>query len=189
MHTPSPSAGHIPARRGRPRQRGVSWRQMTLYTAPVAVIALYGALWIALHTGGGRGSEHTFWQSLALAETVLALLLRAWKPAGTLAGILAVYLVFSLDPLLLPAVLFALFTVAAVRDRRTVAVAAAATAAVLGASPYIHSDAVSFASYSLPRLAAAGAAIAAGTYLRAGSWPGLQRVVRSRSGNDALKGS
>jgi len=170
MHTPSPPAGHIPARRGRPRQRGVSWRHMTLYTAPVAVIALYGALWIALHTGGGRGSEHTFWQSLALAETVLALLLRAWKPAGTLAGILAVYLVFSLDPLLLPAVLFALLTVAMKRDQRTAAIAAVAAAALIAARPFIlgaRGEAVSLAGYILPRLAAVGVVVAAGMYLRA----------------------
>jgi hypothetical protein len=140
---------------------------MVAYEAPVVVIALYGAIWIALHAGGGRGSTHTFFQSLALAETVVALLLRRRKPVGALAGILAVYLVFALDPLLLPAVLFALLTVAAGRDRRTAAVTGAVTAAALAASPYIHGDAASFAGYSLPRLAAAGGAVAAGMYLRA----------------------
>jgi hypothetical protein len=135
--------------------------------APVAAIALYGALWIALHAGGGRGSTHTMFQSLALAETVLALLLRRRKPVGALAGILAVYLLFSLDPLLLPAALLALVTVAASRDHRTAAVAAAATAAATAAGPYIRGHAVSFTGYSLPRLAAAGAVVAAGLYLRA----------------------
>ena len=57
-----------------------------LHAAPVAVTALYGALWIALHAGGGRASAHTLWQSLALAETLLALLLRHRKPAGALAA-------------------------------------------------------------------------------------------------------
>ncbi|HEY2125709.1 MAG TPA: hypothetical protein VGH77_00835 [Streptosporangiaceae bacterium] len=131
-----------------------------LYAAPVVLIALYGALWITLHAGGGRGSAHTLRQSLALAETVLALLLRARKPAGALAGILAVYLFFSLDPLLLPAALLALLTVATIRDHRTVAIATTATAAALAATPYIHGDPVSFTGYSLPRLAAAGAAVA-----------------------------
>jgi hypothetical protein len=131
--------------------------------APVVVIALYGALWIALHAGGGRGSAHTLFQSLALAETVLALLLRRRKPVGALAGILAAYLLFDLGPLLLPAVLLALLTVAVIRDHRTVAVAAAAIAAVIAATPYIHHDTVSFARYGL---AAAGAAVAAGIYLR-----------------------
>jgi hypothetical protein len=37
------------------------------------------------------------------------------KPTGALAGILAAYLLLALDPLLLPGVLFALFTVAATR--------------------------------------------------------------------------
>jgi hypothetical protein len=127
---------------------------------------MYGALWIALHAKGGRGSTHALFQSLALAETVVALLLRRRKPVGALAGILAVYMLFELDPLLLPAVLFALFTVATIRDHRTVAIAAAATAAGTALWPYIHGHAGSFAGYSLPRLAAAGVVVAAGMYLR-----------------------
>lgn len=146
--------------------RTSTWPRMVLYTAPVVVIALYGALWIALHAGGGRGSTHTFFQSLALAETVAALLLRRRKPVGALAGIVAVYLVFALDPLLLPAVLFALLTVAAERDSRTAVVAAAAAAAATVAWPYVGGRAVSFAGHSLPRLAAFGIAVAAGMYLR-----------------------
>jgi hypothetical protein len=78
-----------------------------------------------------------------------------------------VYLLFALDPLLLPAVLFALLTVAATRDHRTVGVTAAVTVTALAAEPYIHGGTVSFAGYMLPRLAAAGAAVAAGLYLRA----------------------
>ena len=134
--------------------------------APVAAIALYGALWIALHPGGGRSSTHTFFQSLALAESVIALLLRRRKPVGALAGILAVYVLFQLDPLLLPAVLLALLTVAMERDRRTAIIAAAATVAATAAWPDIGGHAVSFAGYILPRLAAAGVVVAAGTYLR-----------------------
>ena len=142
-----------------------------LFAAPVAAIAVYGALWIALHAKGGRGSPHTFFQSLALAETMLALLLRRREPTGAPAGILAVYLLFALDPLLLPAVLFALFTVAAVRDHRTTAIAAATTAAALAVMPYLRGDPVSFTGYSLPRLAAACAVVAAGAYLRARRGP------------------
>ena len=137
-----------------------------LDAAPVVAVALYGALWIALHAAGGRGSTHTLFQSLALAEATLALLLRARKPVGALAGILAVYLLFSLDPLLLPAVVFALLTVAATRDHRTTVIAAITTAALIAAGPYIHGDTVSLAGYTLPRLAAAGVAAAVGTYLR-----------------------
>lgn len=144
-----------------------SWLRMTLYAAPVIVIALYGALWIAWHAGGGRGSTHTFFQSLALAETAVALLLRRRKPVGALAGIVAVYLVFALDPLLLPAVLFALLTVAMERDRSAAVIAAAATAAATVAWPYIGGRAVSFAGHSLPRLAAFAIAAAGGMYLRA----------------------
>jgi hypothetical protein len=154
-----------------------------LSAAPVAAIAVYGALWIALHAKGGRGSSHTFFQGLALAETTLALLLRKRKPTGALAGILAVYLLFALDPLLLPAVLFALFTVAAARDHRTTALAAATTMAALAVMPYLHGDPVSFTGYSLPRLAAADAMVAAGTYLRTRREPARRRTrTQRRSG-------
>ena len=158
--------------RGRPS----TWRHRVLYTAPVVVIALYGAVWITLHAGSGRGSAHTLFQSLALAEATLALLLRRRKPVGALAGILAVYLLFALDPLLLPAVLFALFTVAAVRDYRTTAIAAATTMAALAVMPYLRGDPVSFTGYSLPRLAAACAVVAAGTYLRTRREPAGRRT-------------
>jgi len=170
MHAPSPAAGHAPPR-GWSHQRRVTWPQRMLFAAPVAAIAVCGALWIALHANGGRGSPHTFFQSLALAETMLALLLRRREPTGAPAGILAVYLLFALDPLLLPAVLFALFTVAAVRDHRTTAIAAATTAAALAVMPYLRGDPVSFTGYSLPRLAAACAVVAAGAYLRARRGP------------------
>ena len=165
MHTHSPATGDIPPSDGQPGRRAFPWPKVR-YVAPVVLIAMYGALWIALHAKGGRGSTHALFQSLALAETVVALLLRRRKPVGALAGTLAVYMLFELDPLLLPAVLFALFTVATIRDHRTVAIAAAATAAGTALWPYIHGHAGSFAGYSLPRLAAAGAAAGAGLYLQ-----------------------
>jgi len=100
-----------------------------------------------------------------LTETLLALLLRAREPAGALADVLAGYLAFALDPLLLPAVLVALLTIAATRGRRTAAVAAAATTTVIAAMPYLHGDPVSLPGYLVPRLTAAAIAAAAGTYL------------------------
>ncbi len=80
MHTPNPAAGTTPLRRRRPRRRWFT-RPRMIYMAPVAAAAGYGAWWIAAHAGGGRASAHTFWQSLALAETLLTLLLRDRKPA------------------------------------------------------------------------------------------------------------
>ena len=56
MHIPSPTADQNLA--------GAGLARTVLYVAPVAAIALYGALWIALHAGGGRGSTHTMFQSL-----------------------------------------------------------------------------------------------------------------------------
>jgi len=133
-----------------------------LYLAPVMAFAAYGAWWIAAHAGGGRAATHPLWQSLTLAEITVALLLRGRKPAGALAGILAAYLIFDLPWLTLPPMLFALLTVAAVRGPRTVA----ATAAAITAGAYLQGDRGSFAGYTLTLLAAAGAAVAVGTYLR-----------------------
>jgi hypothetical protein len=56
----------------------------------------------------------------------IGLLLRRRTPVGALVGILVAYLAFELDPLLLPALLFALFTVATLREHRTVLLATAA---------------------------------------------------------------
>jgi hypothetical protein len=138
-----------------------------LYVAPVVIIASYGALWIAAHAGGGRTATHTLWQSLTLAEITVALLLRGRKPVGALAGILGAYLIFQLPWLTLPPMLFALLTVAAARDRRTVAFAAAAVTAVIAAVPLLQGDRASSAGYSLSILAAAGAVIATGICARA----------------------
>jgi hypothetical protein len=52
---------------------------------------------------------------------------------------------------------------------------ATATAAALAVMPYIHGDAVSVATYSLPLLAAVGAAVAAGAWLR------VRRAERARA--------
>ena len=166
MLTPRLPAGNTATGDGVARGRSNTWPRMVLYAVPVVAIAVYGAVWIALHAGGGRGFTHTLFQSLALAETVVALSLRRRKPVGALAGIVAVYLVFALDPLLLPTVLFALLTVAMERDQRTAALAAAATAAATAACPYIGGRGGSFDGYVLPRLAAFGIAVAVGTYLR-----------------------
>src|SRR5215470_7807858 len=165
MHTPGASAGNTPPAGARLHRRRLTHPGL-LHAAPVLVIGVYGALWIALHAGGGRTAAHTLWQSLALAETVLALFLRQRKPVGALAAILATYLLFALDPLLLPGMLLSLLSVATIRGHRTVAIAATATGTVIAAMPYGHGDAASFSTYSLPRMAAAAVAVAWGMYQR-----------------------
>jgi hypothetical protein len=161
-----------------------------LHAAPAVTIATYGALWITLHAGAGRSSAHTLWQSLALTETVIALLLREREPAGALAGVLAGYLAFDLDPLLLPAVLVALLTIAATRGRRTAAVAAAASAAAIAAMPYLHGDPVSLSLYLVPRLAAATIAAATGTYLHErGKTTGLRACPGHPAGGPDPRGA
>jgi hypothetical protein len=138
-----------------------------LYLAPVALVAVYGGSWIALHASPGRGQVHTLFQGLALAETLIALLLRRRKPMGAFVSILAVYLIVDLDPTTLPPLLVALLTVATLGDRRGVALASAAVAVVVIAMPYVHSDPVNLLGYGIPRLLAVGLAIALGLNARA----------------------
>jgi hypothetical protein len=133
-----------------------------LYLAPVALVALYGGSWIALHASPGRGQVHTWFQGLALAENLIALLLRHRKPVGAFVSILAVYLIVDLDPTTLPPLLVALLTIATLGDRRTVALASAAAAVVVIAMPYVHSDQINFLGYGIPRLTAVGLAVALG---------------------------
>src|SRR5690242_7077620 len=82
---------------------------------PVLPIAVFGAVWIALHATAGRGGTHTLFQVLALAEGTIALLLRGRNPVGALAGILVVYALADLDAIMILPVLLAVATVA---DRR-----------------------------------------------------------------------
>src|SRR5689334_9682917 len=98
---------------------------------PVVLIMAFGGIWIAVHATGGRGATHTVFQVLALCESGIALLLRRHKPVGTLASILIVYALVDLDTIMILPVLLALLTVAGLRERRTVAIAAAATATVV----------------------------------------------------------
>jgi FtsH-binding integral membrane protein len=128
-----------------------------VHLAPALLVAAWGVAWIAFHASQ-HGGAHTLLQTLALAESVIALLLRRRKPVGALAGILIAYFVFELDPLLLPALLIALFTVAAVGGRRTVLLATAATATTVAALPLTGRASIDLAGYLLRLLGVAAAA-------------------------------
>jgi hypothetical protein len=99
--------------------------------APVLLVAAWGGAWIGFHASP-HAYVHSLFQTLALAESVIALLLRGRKPFGALVGILIAYLAFQLDPLLLPPLLIALFTVATLTERRTVLLATAAATTLPG---------------------------------------------------------
>jgi hypothetical protein len=129
--------------------------------APVLLVAVWGVAWIGLHASEHTG-VHTLFLTLALAESVIALLLRRRKPVGALLGILVAYFLFELDPLLLPPLLIALFTVATLADRRTVLLTTAATAATVAALPLTGRASVDLAGYLVPRLLAVAAAAAIG---------------------------
>jgi hypothetical protein len=129
--------------------------------APVLFVAAWGVAWIASHASS-QAYTHILFQTLALAESVTALSLRRRKPAGALVGILVAYLSFQLDPLLLPPLLIALFTVAAHTERRTALLATAATAAAVAALPLTGRGSVDLAGYLLPRMLAVATAVAIG---------------------------
>ena len=131
--------------------------------APVLLVAAWGVAWIGLHASE-HTRVHTLFQTLVLAESVIALLLRRRKPVGALLGILVAYFAFELDPLLLPPLLIALFTAATLRERGTVLLAAAATAATAAALPLTGRASVDLAGYLVPRLLAVAAAAALGVW-------------------------
>jgi len=136
-----------------------------VHLAPVLLVAAWGAAWIGSHASQQVGA-HTLFQTLALAESVIALLLRRRKPVGALLGILIAYLAFQLDPLLLPPLLIALFTVATLSERRAVLPATAAAATAVAALPLTGRASVDLAGYLLPRLLAVATAAATGLRAR-----------------------
>jgi hypothetical protein len=152
------------------RSRG----RTAIHPAPVLLVAAWGVAWIASH-GSQQAYVHMLFQTLALAESVIALLLRRRKPVGALLGILVAYLAFQLDPLLLPPLLVALFTVAKVGERRTVLLATVATAATVAALPLTGRASIGLAGYLLPRLLAVAAAAATGTWARTHTAPETPR--------------
>jgi hypothetical protein len=134
-----------------------------VHLAPVLLVAAWGVAWIAFHASQ-RAYAHMLFQTLALAESVIALLMRRRKPVGALVGILIAYLAFQLDPRLLPPLLIALFTVATSTERRTVLLATAATATAVVALPVTGRASVDLAGYLLPRLLAVAPAAAIGLW-------------------------
>lgn len=146
-------------------------KNRVFYLAPVAFILLYGASWIAIHAHQARGYIHPLFQSLALLENVIALLLRRRKPIGALAGILAVYILVDLEPTTLLPVLLSLFTVTVSSTHWVTVWAIVATALLVIAMPFIHKDSIDLFSYSLLHLTAIGFAAAAGLY-----WKSRQKI-------------
>ena len=74
---------------------------------------------IALHAPQARGFTHPLFQSLALAENPVALVLRRHKPVGALAVILTVYALVDLESITLLPLVLALLTVATVSDHQS----------------------------------------------------------------------
>ncbi len=141
------------------------WNRV-FYFAPVAFVMLYGASWIAIHAHQARGYVHPLYQSFALIENVIALLLRRRKPIGALAGILVVYVLVDLEPTTFLPVLLSLFTVTAVSTRWVAVWAIVATTLLIMATPFIHKDSIDLLGYSFLHLTAIGLVAAAGLYWR-----------------------
>jgi hypothetical protein len=139
-------------------------RRTLSLVAPAVLVAAWGVAWIAVHASARSGHVHTLFQTAALTESVVALLLRRRKPVGALAGILVAYLLFQLDPLLLPPLLLAVRNVALLKERGTVLLATTAAAAAVAAVPLTGRASVGLAGYLLPRLLAVAAAAALGLW-------------------------
>jgi len=133
------------------------------HLGPALLVAAWGVAWIGFQVLQHVGA-HTLFQTLALAESVIALLLRRRKPVGSLLGILIAYFAFQLDPLLLPPLLIALLTMATVTERRTALLATAATAIAVVALPLTGRGPIDLAGSLLPRLLAVAAAAAIGLW-------------------------
>ena len=137
---------------------------------PVIPITVFGAAWIARHAAAGRGSTRTLFQSAALAESVVALLLRGRKPAG----LLAVYALTGLGTLMILPVLLVVATIADRRRRRTAAAATLAAAAVVAGTPFLHSGRSGIlAVTTLPGVAAVVLAAVLGAWVRAHRHPAI----------------
>jgi hypothetical protein len=147
------------------RRTAFPWRWIEIVVPVIAIVA-FGGAWIAVHAATGRGSVHSIFQALALAESAIALSLRKTKPTISLAGIVVVYALVDLDTILILPILLAVATVAELRGRRTAGTAAAATAAVIAGMPYIHGDQVNVPGYLIPHVLAVAAAAAIGLFLR-----------------------
>ena len=136
--------------------------------APVALIAVYGALWIALHASENRGFTHTLFQSLALIENTVALLFRRFKPMAALLSIVAVFTIVNLEATTLLPVLLALLTVAILCKPRTIIVAVIATILAMAwhAKDYMPGDLVTFISYAVEHAVLVTFVTAAGIFIR-----------------------
>jgi hypothetical protein len=107
---------------------------------PVALIALQGAVTIALE-GGGRGSHtHHLFLLLVLAENVTALCWRRRHPVLALAGVMLTFVLVDSWPTTLPAVLLALVTVFLTAPRRSALIVGLVTASLIVATPVVHGD-------------------------------------------------
>jgi signal transduction histidine kinase len=130
---------------------------------PVAFIALEGV--VAIRFRPQTTGIHQFVLWLGLGIYTVALLLRHREPVVVLGVVLAVTLALNDPGVTSLPTLFAVFTVAEYRDRRTVLFAAAATAAAFILAPTLHGDGQAFPGV-LSHLIIVGLAVALGLYLR-----------------------
>ena len=137
--------------------------------APVLLVALWDIVWIAFHASPDAYA-HTLFQTLALAESLVAVVApahaarRARRDPRRLSRV-------QLDPLLLPTMLIALFTLTALAERRTALLATAATATAVAALPLTGRGLTDLAAYLLPRLLAVTTAAAIGLWAQSHTSP------------------
>jgi signal transduction histidine kinase len=148
----------------RPLEIALGWRWSTwlLDYGPVSLILLVGA--ISITTGHLKTWPVLLWLALA-AETAL-LVVRNRAPVAVLAAIMAIAIAFGYGPIVVLPTMLALLTVALLRDRRTVVIAAGLSAVALIAAELVHGERPTLTQV-LSRLIIVGLAVAVGLYIRA----------------------
>ena len=150
----------------RPLTTAFGWRipPRVLDVGPVLLILFFGSLAIGLRPQAAGISVVEL--VVALVVSAGALLFRHRSPLGALAVILIVTVAVDYGPIVTLPLLLALFTVAEYCDRRTVFVAAIASAAALVVAQPIHAHAEGVPQI-LSRFAAVGVAVGFGLFVRA----------------------
>ncbi len=148
----------------RPLNTALGWRlpSWLLDYGPVAFVAFVG-LAVIRHGAGGRLWS---WGVLALAVTIVALLLRHRAPLVSLGVVLVLGLWFDSKAILLFPVLLGAFTVVEYCERLEIVAGVLVAAVVVVVAPVLHGAGFSPAAV-LSRLVAVGLAVSAGLYLRA----------------------
>lgn len=141
---------------------GRRWSNLLLDYGPVSLLLIVGA--VSITSGDLTTWPILLW--LALAGEAVLLVLRNRAPMTVLVAIMAIAIALGRGPLVILPTMLALLTVALLRDRRTVLIAAGFSAAALIAAELVHGAILTLPDV-LSRLVTVGFAVVVGLYIRA----------------------